>query len=77
MLRLSVEKERMGETESIFIFDLLKAIEIKLSDKAFELGMPEEVGSDFFLHRLGVQNINVFFGVIPGDDVVIVLVLTK
>ena len=58
----------MSESEFSLIFDLPEAVEVELPDKTLELWVSEEDGSDFSLHEIGVKDINVALGGVPGDD---------
>ena len=59
----------MGEPESPVVLNLPKAIEIKLPHETLKFGVPEEEGSDFCLHEMGIKDVNVALGGVPGDDV--------
>lgn len=58
-------------------FNFLKSIEVELPDKALELAVSKKIWSDFCLHELWVENINVGFCGVPGDDVSIGGVLNE
>lgn len=59
----------MGEPEPSVILNLLKAIEIKLPHETLKFRVSEEEGSDFCLEKMGIKDVYVAFGGIPGDDV--------
>ena len=59
----------MGESEPPVILNLPKAIEIKLPHETLKIWVPEEEGSDFCLHEMGIEDVNVTLGGVPGDDV--------
>lgn len=58
----------MGKSEASLTLDLPEAIKIKLPDEALKLAVPEKLWSDFCLHQLGIEYINVGFGGVPGYD---------
>ena len=58
----------MSESKAALPLDLPEAIEIELSHKALKLAVPEKLGGDFSLHQLGVKDIDVGLGGVPGDD---------
>lgn len=76
MVRLSVEENRVGEAEPAFKFDFAETVEVELSHEAFELAVAEVMRGDFCLHELWVQNLDVFFGGVPADDVLESAILT-
>ena len=65
----------MGEAEASLPLDLPKAVEIELSDEALELAVPKKLWGDFSLHELGIEDVDVSFCGIPGDDVSVEVIL--
>jgi hypothetical protein len=49
-LRLSLDEERVRETESSLVLDFLEAVEVELADEAFELRVAKEERGDLGLH---------------------------
>lgn len=65
----------MGEAETSLALDLPEPVEIELSNEALELAVPKKLRGDFSLHELRIEDVDVSFWGIPGDDVPVEVIL--